>query len=181
MDEIKTTEVGIDDVEKIIKQKIYLIRGHKVMLDFDIADLYQIETRILIQAVTRNKNRFPDDFAFQLDSEGWASLRSQIEISKKGRGGRRYSPYVFTEHGVAMLSSVLNSEVAIQMNILIIRIFIKIKEWTLSNEELKVRIGEVERKQEEHGGLLNNIKDVVVQLIEEPVKTKKKIGFNVKT
>jgi hypothetical protein len=104
---------------------------------------------------------------------------SQIAISKDGRGGRRKLPYVFTEHGVAMISSVLNSEVAIQMNILIIRIFIKIKEWILSNKDLEIKVGKIEEKQNAQGDLLNNVNSVLSQLIEKPNKKTDKIGFNV--
>jgi hypothetical protein len=113
---------------EMIEKRIYLIRGKKVMLDSDLAGLYKVETRTLIQAVKRNINRFPSDFMFQLNYQEVASLRSQIVISKTGRGGRRYQPYVFTEQGVAMLSSVLNSERAIEVNIHIMRAFVKLRE-----------------------------------------------------
>jgi len=113
---------------ELIERRIYLIRGHKVMLDSDLADLYQVETRALLQAVRRNISRFPEDFMFQLNREEADVLTSQIVISNLGRGGRRYLPYGFTEHGVAMLSSVLRSKRAVQMNILIIRAFIRLRE-----------------------------------------------------
>jgi len=179
MNKIKTIEVGIDDVEKIIRQKIYVIRGQKVMLDSDLAELYDVPTSRLNEQVKRNINRFPGDFAFQLTDTEFKSLMSQIAISKDGRGGRRKLPYVFTEHGVAMISSVLNSEVAIQMNILIIRIFIKIKEWILSNKDLEIKVGKIEEKQNAQGDLLNNVNSVLSQLIEKPNKKTDKIGFNV--
>jgi hypothetical protein len=111
----KKTDVSIPD--EIVISKIYLIRKHKVMLDIDLAELYQVETGRLNEQVKRNADRFPEDFMFQLTDEEWESLRSQFAISKKGRGGRRYAPFAFTEHGVLMLSSVLNSERAIQVNI----------------------------------------------------------------
>ena len=101
---------------KRIERSILLIRGHKVMLDADLAELYGVETRALLQAVSRNQKRFPEDFMFQMSKEEYELLRSQIVISKKGRGGRRYLPYAFTEQGVAMLSSVLRSERAVQVN-----------------------------------------------------------------
>ena len=110
-----------------ITNKIYLMRGMKVMLDRDLAELYDVETRTLVQAIKRNKQRFPPDFMFQLSKDEFDSLRSQIVISK-GRGGRRYPPYAFTEQGVAMLSSVLNSDRAIQVNIQIMRAFTKLRE-----------------------------------------------------
>ncbi len=103
---------------QFIERRIYLIRGQKVMQDSDLAELYQVETRVLVQAANRNAQRFPHDFMFQLTAEEAQALRSQTVISNEGRGGRRYLPYAFTEHGVAMVSSVLNSGRAVQMNIL---------------------------------------------------------------
>src|SRR5579863_4777362 len=111
-----------------IQQRIYLIRDRKVMLDSDLATLYGVATKALNQAVKRNPSRFPLDFAFQLRLKEAELLRSQFVTSNDGRGGRRYLPYVFTEHGVAMLSSVLNSERAVQMNILIVRAFIQLRD-----------------------------------------------------
>jgi len=113
---------------EIIESKIYLIRGHKVMLDSELAELYEVETKVLIQAVKRNVQRFPEDFMFQLNDREFMNLRSQTVTSSSGHGGRRYIPYVFTEQGVAMLSSVLNSERAVQVNIAIIRTFVKLRE-----------------------------------------------------
>lgn len=168
----------LNKAEEVIRQRIFVIRGYKVMLDEDISDLYQIETRILLQAIKRNSNRFPEDFMFQLTKDENESLRSQIVISKKGRGGRRYLPYAFTDYGVAMLSSVLNSETAIQMNILIIRVFIKIKELILSNKDLEIRVGEVEKKQKEQGDLLSTVHSVVKHLIEKPAIPRGKVGFS---
>jgi hypothetical protein len=112
-----------------IERRIYLIRGQKVMLDSDLAELYLVPTFRLNEAVKRNRARFPEDFMFQLTKEEATSLTSQIAMSKsEGRGGRRTLPYAFTEHGVAMLSSVLNSDRAVQMNILIIRAFVRLRE-----------------------------------------------------
>jgi hypothetical protein len=111
-----------------IEQRIYLIRGQKVILDSVLAELYRVETRVLIQAVKRNLDRFPEDFMFQLEPGEAECLRSQVVMSKVGRGGRRYLPYVFTEHGVAMLSSVLRSQRAVQMNILIVRAFVRMRD-----------------------------------------------------
>lgn len=117
---------------------------------------------------------------FQLTVDDIQNLRSQIVTSSLRHGGSRYLPYVFTEHGVAMLSSVLRSEIAVQMNILIIRVFIKVKELVLSNKDLEIRIGEVERKQKDHGDLLKSVHMVVKHLLEPPVKPKGKIGFREK-
>ncbi len=173
----KENDIQINKVEETIKQRIFVIRGQKVMLDSDLAKLYQIETRILIQSTKRNLNRFPSDFMFQLNDTEIESLRSQFVTSKIGRGGRRYLPYVFTEHGIAMLSSILNSDIAIQMNILIIRVFIKVKELILSNKDLEIRIGEIEKKQKEQGDLLKTIHSVVKHLIEKPIPPKGRMGF----
>jgi hypothetical protein len=117
-----------------VRPRISLVRGHKVLLDFDLAKLYGVETRVLIQAVTRNLSRFPIDFAFKLEQSEWESLRSQFVISKIGRGGRRWLPYAFTEQGVAMLASVLRSPQAIAVNIEIVRIFVKLRQFTASEQ-----------------------------------------------
>jgi hypothetical protein len=127
---------------EVIQNKIFEIRGYKVMLDFDLALLYNIENKRLKEAVRRNLNRFPDDFMFELTEIEFNSLRSQIATSN--RGGVRYMPFAFTEQGIAMLSSVLNSEKAIEINISIIRAFVTIRQFTLSYSELKTRIEEIE-------------------------------------
>lgn len=181
MDKIETTEVGINDVEKIIKQKIYIIRGQKVMLDSDLAELYGVLTKNLNKAVNRNIERFPSDFMFCLTQQELDNLRFQTGTSSLEHGGRRYLPYVFTDYGVAMLSSVLNSYRAIQMNIFIIRVFIKIREIILSNKDIEIKVGKIEEKQKEQGDLLNNVNSVLSQLIEKPNKRTDKIGFNIKT
>src|SRR6266702_7176666 len=113
---------------ELIERRIYVIRGQKVMLDTDLAELYQVATFRLNEAVKRNADRFPEDFMFQLTKEEADALTSQFAMSKTGRGGRRTLPYAFTEHGVAMLSSVLNSDRAVRMNILIIRAFVQLRE-----------------------------------------------------
>ena len=129
---------------EVIKNKINEIRGHKVMLDFDLAELYNIENKVLKQAVRRNMNRFPDDFMFELSEIEFKSLRSQIVTSN--RGGSRYMPFAFTEQGVAMLSSILNSDKAIEINIAIMRTFVTIRQFSLSYAELKTRIEEIENQ-----------------------------------
>ena len=128
-----------------IQNLIYEIRGIKVMLDSDLAKLYGVETKRLNEAVKRNIARFPKHYMFQLTEEEFYSLRSQIATSKEGKGGRRYMPYVFSEQGVAMLSSVLNSEIAIQMNIKIIDTFVNMRQFTLENKELTKRFSELEQ------------------------------------
>jgi ORF6N domain len=127
---------------EVIQNKIFEIRGHKVMLDFDLASLYNVETKVLKQAIRRNINRFPEDFMFELTKKEFENLRSQIVTSS--HGGLRYMPFAFTEQGIAMLSSVLNSEKAIEINISIIRAFVTIIQFTLSYSELKTKIEEIE-------------------------------------
>lgn len=165
--------------QKIIS-KIYWVRGHKVMIDSDLAALYSVLTGTLIQAVKRNKDRFPSDFMFQLNAKEHDSLISQIVISK-GRGGRRFRPYAFTEQGVAMLSSVLNSERAIHVNIQIIRTFTKMKQMLATNELFRQKIEELERKYEKHDKQFKIVFEALRDLL-EPVKAPKKkpIGFHVK-
>lgn len=165
-----------DEVEAI-KQKIFVIRNQKVMIDTDIAFLYQIETRNLVQAVKRNLDRFPSDFMFQLTEEEYNSLRSQFVTSNKGRGGRRYLPYAFTEYGVVMLSSILNSMRAIQMNIYIVRAFIKMRESLDQYNNLAIKIGEIEVNQINDHKVLEELYFEIKQLTDRPIKTKGKIGF----
>ncbi len=161
----------------LIERKIFLIRGHKVMLDVDLAELYDVPTKALIQSVKRNLMRFPADFAFQLNKEEDADLRSQIVTSKSGRGGRRYLPYVFTEHGVAMLSSVLKSERAIEANIAIMRAFGKLREMIGSHKELARRLDDLEKKYDMD---FKVVFEAIRQLMKQPEPKEKKIGFIVK-
>lgn len=159
-----------------IEQKILLIRGHKVILDSDLAALYGVETRVLNQAVRRNIQRFPDDFMFELNVTEYEALRSQIVILKKGRGQhRKYLPYAFTEQGVAMLSSVLNSERAIEVNILIMRSFVKLREMISSHKDLSKKLENLEKK---YDSQFKMVFDAIRQLM-VPAESKKKraIGF----
>lgn len=139
-----------------IENKIYIIRGIKVMLDMDLAELYGVKTFRLNEQVKRNCNRFPDDFMFQLTAEEFGNLRSQIAMSRWG--GRRYPPYAFTEQGVAMLSSVLNSERAILVNIAIMRAFVKLRQMIANNQELAKKIELLEKRVFKHDA---NIRDLV--------------------
>ncbi|MCX5701745.1 MAG: ORF6N domain-containing protein [Candidatus Omnitrophica bacterium] len=157
-----------------ITTKILEIRGKRVMLDKELAQLYEVETRVLNQAVRRNIERFPEDFMFSLTREEIKRI-SQIVISLK------YSKtvYAFTEQGVAMLSSVLNSERAIHVNIVIMRAFIKLKELILSHKELALKIGELEKKYADHDEKIEAIFKAIKQLLQPPaVKGKRRIGFN---
>jgi hypothetical protein len=162
---------------EFVERRIYLIRGQKVMLDSDLAELYQVLTFRLNEAVRRNQKRFPQDFMFQLTGDEAKSLTSQIAMSKIGRGGRRTLPYVFTEHGVAMLSSVLNSDRAITMNILIIRAFIQLREILASHKDVEQKIKELEQHQKSQDGKINVIYKIVGDLLQKPEPKKNPIGF----
>lgn len=168
---------GLVPVE-LIEQRIYLIRGHKVMLDFHLAELYAVETKKLIQAVKRNIDRFPPDFMFQLSKGEFHNLRSQSVTSRQW-GGRRYRPFVFTEQGVAMLSSVLKSKRAIQVNIAIMRAFVKLRNILATHEDLRKKLEELERKFERHDEQIKLVFDAIRQLMQPPEKPKRKIGFRV--
>jgi phage regulator Rha-like protein len=150
------------------------------MFDRDLAALYGVELRSLNQAVKRNIGRFPPDFMFQLTNEEWDSLRSQIVISKNNRGGRRYAPYVFTEQGVSMLSSVINSERAIEVNINIMRTFVQLRHYVLSKSDTNEQIAELRKLLllyiEKNDKRVNEIIIALNNLIEQPPKTKR-IGF----
>lgn len=134
---------------EVIEKRIYIFRGQKVMIDRDLAELYGVEIRILNQAVRRNIERFPNDFCFQLTREEWESLRSQMVILKTGRGGKGFYPLVFTEPGIAMLSTVLNSKKAIVINIQIIRTFIQLRNLALNHSDLRHKIELLERQYDE--------------------------------
>ena len=165
---------------QFVERRIYVIRGHKVMIDVDLAELYGVPTRILNQQVQRNRKRFPEDFMFELTKDEAEALRSQIVISKPGRGGRRYLPYAFTEPGVAMLSSVLNSEHAIEVNITIMRAFIKMRQMMESNEELNCKFAAVIRKLSTHDKYFRIVFDELKKLTEQPDPPRKQIGFKMR-
>jgi hypothetical protein len=175
---LKTSSLAVS--VQIVERKIYLIRGHKVMIDIDLADLYGVPTKVLNQQVQRNCKRFPEDFMFQLSKEEAENLRSQIATSRSGRGGRRTLPYAFTEPGVAMLSSVLSSEQAIEVNILIMRAFIRLRQMLESNEELNRKFAAVIRKLSTHDKYFRVVFDELRKLTEEPSLPRKAIGFKVR-
>jgi hypothetical protein len=164
-----------------ITRAIAVLRGHKVLLDEDLAALYGVETRALVQAVKRNLARFPEDFMFQLTAPEWAALRSQFVTSKPSRGGRRYLPYAFTEQGVAMLSSVLGSERAIAVNIQIMRAFVRMREMLASNHELARRLDQLEariaKKLAVHDQAIVAILSAIRKLMGAPVPKRRPIGF----
>ena len=161
---------------ELIASKIYFIRNMKVMLDRDLAELYEVETKALKQAVRRNIDRFPADFMFELTKDEYQSLRSQIVTLKRGQHSK-YAPFAFTEHGVLMLSSVLNSERAIQVNIQIVRTFTKLREMLSTHKDLKRKIESMEKKYDQQ---FQVVFEAIKQLLSEEDKPKKKIGFTVK-
>lgn len=147
------------------------------MLDIDLAELYQIETRKLNQQVKRNLSRFPPDFMFQLTTQEWKSLRSQIVTSKEGRGGRRYVPLAFTEHGVLMLSSVLNTDRAIQVNIQIMRIYTKLKQMVMDNQDLILKLEQMERRVTKHDKSFRIVFAYLKELLNPQPPPMRAIGF----
>lgn len=162
-----------EEVHTRFEALIYMVRGQKVMLDVDLAVLYGVETRALIQAVKRNRARFPNDFCFPLSDQEFGDLRSQIVISN--RGGRRTNPLVFTEQGVAMLSGVLNSTRAIKANVEIMRTFVRLRKLLVSNEGLATKLNQLERK---YDGQFKLVFDAIRQIMSpsEP-PSKRKLGF----
>ena len=166
---------------QIIQNKIYEIRGHKVMLDFDLAVLYQLETKRLKEAVRRNINRFPNDFMFELSETEWNSLRTQFATLKNLARGQhsKYLPFAFTEQGVAMLSSVLNSQKAIDVNIAIMRAFVYVRQYALSHKDLTEQLKKLEDKYDTH---FKDIYEAINYLLkkdkqEVEQKTRRRIGF----
>jgi hypothetical protein len=166
----KTSIIPVERIE----HAILLLRGQKVMLDADLAALYGVPTRRLNEQVRRNLARFPADFMFQLSPEEVDALRSQFATSKRGRGGRRYAPLVFTEQGVAMLSSVLNSERAVQVNIEIMRAFVRLRRMLASHADLARRLDALERK---YDAQFRAVFDVIRELMSPPRPHRRAIGF----
>jgi ORF6N domain len=171
-----------------IASRILALRSQRVMLDADLAELYGVETRVLIQAIKRNAVRFPVDFMFQLDADEYAALRSQFVISNVGRGGRRYAPYAFTEQGVAMLSTVLNSERAVVINIEIMRTFVRVRTLASTQQDLAKQLSELQDKTEslamQHETFSRNTKvqlrevfETLRELMTPPSSPKRPIGF----
>ncbi len=157
-----------------IEQTILLIRGHNVMLDSDLAQLYGVTVGRLNEAIKRNEDRFPGDFMFQLTQAEFEHLKSQIAISSSTWGGRRHAPYVFTEQGVAMLSSVLRSKRAIEVNIAIMRTFVRLREMISSNKALARRLSDLEKK---YDGQFRVVFEAIRELMAEPTPKSRRIGF----
>jgi hypothetical protein len=166
-------------LERVVSH-IFLARGQKVMLDADLAELYGVTTKRLNEQVKRNIDRFPPDFTFQLTAREHDSLRSQFATSKEtlGRGGRRYLPYVFTEHGAIMAASVLDSERAVQVSIYVVRAFVQLREMLSSNKALARKLNELERKLVTHDRAITELIEAIRQLMTPPEPKKKRpIGF----
>lgn len=159
-----------------IEGSIYLVRSEKVMFDFDLADLYEVETRVLIQSVKRNAVRFPADFMFQISSRELANLRSQIVMSSPGAwGGRRRSPYAFTEQGVAMLSSVLRSPRAVDVNIQVMRTFVRLRALMLAQRDLAAKLADLEKKYDKQFAV---VFEAIRQLMNQSsTESRRSIGF----
>jgi ORF6N domain len=172
----KTTAIVVP-VERI-ESRILLIRGHKVMLDSDLAELYGVTTKRMNEQAKRNKERFPADFMFQLTFEETKSLRSQIATSNRGRGGRRYRPYAFTEHGAIMAAGVLNSHRAVEVSVYVVRAFVKLREMLRTHKELARKLAELEKRIEGHDEDIMALVEAIRQLMEPPEKPSKRIGFH---
>ena len=161
--------------DELIMNNIYLIRGQKVMIDHDLAKLYQVEKKRLNEQVSRNKERFPGDFMFQLNKEEFQNLKSQIATSSWG--GLRKLPYAFTEQGVAMLSGILNSQTAIRVNIQIIRVFTKMRELLMANKDILLQLEKVEKKLTKHDDEIILIFQYLKKLLKPPQTPRERIGF----
>ena len=174
----ESTMTQIEEVDA----KIHLIRGQRVMLDSDLAAIYGVSTGALNQALKRNPVRFPMDFAFQLTPEEFAALISQIAISKKGRGGRRKLPWVFTEHGAIMLAAILNSERAVEMSVFVVRAFVQMRELLLGNKQLAAKLAALEERVGGHDEVIAELILAIRRLLEAPAeeKPKREIGFHLR-
>lgn len=161
-----------------IESRILLIRGQRVMLDSDLARLYRVSTKRLNEQVKRNKHRFPADFMLRLTAKQALSLRSQFATSNAKRGGRRYRPNAFTEHGAVMLATVLNSPVAVQASIQVVRAFVKLREILGTQRKLTLKLLELENRIGEHDGEIASLFDAIRQLMRPPAKPKRQIGFH---
>jgi hypothetical protein len=165
----------IDHIQPLIQT----VRGHKILLDKDLATLYGVTTKRLNEQVLRNLERFPGDFMFQLSEDDVESLRSQIATSKPKRGGRRYLPYAFTEHGAIMAASVLNSPQAVEVSVFVGRAFVKLRQWLADHKELSEKMAELERRVTGHDEAIRQLVAAIKQLMSSPAPPKKReIGFH---
>jgi ORF6N domain len=163
-----------------VENAIHLVRGQRVMLDSDLAAIYGVSTMRLNEQLRRNKKRFPSDFAFQLTREEFTTLISQFAISKKGRGGRRTLPWVFTEHGAIMLASVLNSDIAVEASVRVVRAFVRLREIVSANAELAAKFAELERRLDSHDEAIAQLFAAIRQLLAPAPEKKREIGFHVR-
>ena len=160
-----------------VESRILIVRRQRVMLDSDLAELYGVTVKRLNQQVKRNQERFPADFMFQLTSTEDKALRLQIATSKKGRGGRRYLPYAFTEHGAIMAATVLNSPQAVEMSVFVVRAFVRMREMLAKNRQLAAKINELDRRLETHDTTIQDIIEAIKELMVPEGPSKRKIGF----
>lgn len=163
--------------DEVIISKIYLIRNQKVMIDRDLAELYCVETKVLKQAVRRNIERFPEDFMFEMNKKEFESWRNENITSPEDKQGLRYVPFCFTEQGVTMLSCILNSHTAIEVNIRVIRIFTKLREMVLTHKDILLKLQQLERKIGQHDDDIKLIFDYLKELLHQKTEPMRKIGF----
>jgi hypothetical protein len=162
-----------------VESRILLLRHQRVILDSDIADLYGVPVKVLNQQVKRNRERFPADFVFRLTSKEDEVLRSQFVTSKQGRGGRRYAPYAFTEHGAIMAATVLNSERAVQMSVFVVRAFVRLREMLATNRKLAGKIEELENRLDTHDSTIQDLIEAIKELMKPEDPPRKSIGFQI--
>jgi len=165
-------------LSKRVESRILVLRGHKVILDADLAELYGVEVKRLNQQVKRNIDRFPGDFVLQLSSAQYESLRLQIATSKEGRGGRRYLPYAFTEHGAIMAATVLNSKRAVEMSIFVVRAFVRMREALAANQQVVAKLTELECRLESHDADIQDLVEAIRELMAPPPPNGRRIGFD---
>ncbi|HVR24532.1 MAG TPA: ORF6N domain-containing protein [Candidatus Polarisedimenticolia bacterium] len=162
-----------------VESRILLLRHQRVILDTDIAELYGVPVKVLNQQVKRNRERFPADFVFQLTSKEDEVLRSQSVTSKQGRGGRRYAPYAFTEHGAIMAATVLNSERAVQMSVFVVRAFVRLREMLATNRKLAGKIDELENRLDTHDSTIQDLIEAIKELMKPEDPPRRSIGFQI--
>jgi phage regulator Rha-like protein len=160
-----------------VESRILVLRQQKIILDSDLADLYGVTVKRLNQQVTRNQDRFPSDFMFQLNTEENEFLRLQNATSKAGRGGRRYAPYAFTEHGAIMAATVLNSERAVEMSVFVVRAFVRLREVLSTNQQLAGKIDELEQRLDTHDASIQELIEAIRELMAPDPATGRRIGF----
>jgi hypothetical protein len=160
-----------------VESRILVLRQHKVLLDTDLATLYGVSVKRLNEQVKRNRERFPSDFMFQLTAQEYEALRSQFATPKQGRGGRRFLPYAFTEHGAIMAATVLNSERAIKMSVFVVRAFVRLREALGTNRQLTAKLDELERRLETHDTRIQELIEAIRELMVPPEQPRRKIGF----